>query len=724
MRNPASPRKVALNAMGCRLRPFIAPLLGIALIFASQSTVAGADLPGTRHDWIELTTTNFRFFSNAGRGETRRVAMDLEELRAVLAELTDYRLSSPVPTVIYVFRHRRSFAPFRILADGAPADVAGYFLRRPLGNYIAVNADRPRVSGIIFHEYVHYVTGNSLGELPVWLSEGLAEFYRTFEIDGDDTTIGLPVISHLAWLRGRLPIPLAELLEVDHDSPLYNESSRRGDLYAQSWALTHYLMVGDEDRRRQLGRYLAMLQQGRDFTAAFTAAFGDDLPALERELRRYLRSPRALPHVRATVDIHLDTSLEVRELARSEVYFRLGDLVANIDGRDSLEYFRAAVAADPANGPALSALAVAAEGRADWRRAGKLHHEALAASPNDPLVLFRWGEYLAARGHDPGAATSVLERSTRLDPAFGPAWAALTRRYLEAGLSGGEVLAAAETAHRLQPTDTAVIRNLLVLYLRDDRRRQAVELVERSLRSHADLQAESWSLIVHNDLRRARELLQDGAADRAERRLEVAEPALPRTGSPIVLGSRMEMTRAAVAHHRAAVLCRDAEQLLDSGSREAARAALDEALSRVGDGPLAASCRRLRDIIDGPAGSPPITVSRASPPPAPTRQDIDRLNALLAEHDLEGAHRLLAELRPAARGASLEWIDDWILEVEAKMRYNRAIEEYNRAVDLYNAGRYAETAEILEALIATLPDYRQADLARALLGDARKAMED
>jgi hypothetical protein len=72
--------------------------------FASLVAVAagreGPELPSPGQQWIDVRTANFRFFSNAGAAATRRVAADLEELRAVLAQLTDLELQSPVPTLI------------------------------------------------------------------------------------------------------------------------------------------------------------------------------------------------------------------------------------------------------------------------------------------------------------------------------------------------------------------------------------------------------------------------------------------------------------------------------------------------------------------------------------------------------------------------------------------------------------------------------------------------
>lgn len=38
---------------------------------------------------------------------------------------------------------------------------------------------------IVFHEYSHLITSNVAGSVPVWLNEGLAEFYSTFQLVGD-----------------------------------------------------------------------------------------------------------------------------------------------------------------------------------------------------------------------------------------------------------------------------------------------------------------------------------------------------------------------------------------------------------------------------------------------------------------------------------------------------------------------------------------------------------
>jgi hypothetical protein len=364
-------------------------MIAIALALVVTSTrgaVAEVSLPRRNQNWIELRTANFRFFSNAGRSATRQVAVDLEELRAVLATLTDYELQSPVPTFIYVFKGERSVLPFQVLYRQQPAAVTGYFIATENANYIALDAAAADASAIIYHEYVHYLANNNLWYLPLWFSEGLAEFHESFTVDGRTVYIGLPILRHLQTLRGSTPIPLEQLFTVDRDSELYNEADRKGIFYAQSWALVHYLMLGDETRRQQLSVYLAMVRGGVPEAAAFAEAFATDYASLAAELRQYLRSLR-FPSIQIRANIDLDRDFEIRRLSYAEVLYRLGDLLASHQPNrpERLAYFEASIETDPEYGLALSALAVEAERRADWETARRFHERAARLSPSEAV---------------------------------------------------------------------------------------------------------------------------------------------------------------------------------------------------------------------------------------------------------------------------------------------------------------------------------------------------
>ena len=701
----------------------LAPIaLSCALLICSSPAFSGeVDLPKPGQKWIEVRTDHFRFFSNAGKGATRRVAVDLEELRAVLADLTDYELQSPIPTLIYVFRHDRSFEPYKILYQGKAAAISGYFMAREDANYIAISADSRDASRIVFHEYVHYVSANNLGYLPTWFSEGLAEFYSSFEVIDDTVYIGLPIMSHLAVLRGSLPIPLDQLLAVDRGSPLYNEKDRKGEFYAESWALVHYLLLGNEDRRQQLSHFLELIHDGTSEDTAFTAAFGTDSETLAREVRGHLRGPR-FRFAQVTTEIDDEAGLSVREMSHSEVLYRLGDLLANqnVDRPERTVYFEASIKADPENGLALSALAFEKEMTADRAAAEDLYRRALRASPDDPMVLFRWGDFLSRHGVDQLEAINALTRSTRFDPTFAPAWARLAAVYSQAGVTSPEALAAAETAHRLLPTNDEVAGDLLALLLRSDHRSRAVELVESSFRSRPRSRAQAWMMILQYDFIRSRELLRDGRPEEALLRIEQAENVAERGSNPEFIHRGITTVRHAIAEYEAAALFDRANALFATGDLEGARTMLELALSEVDSGPVAASCRHLLDVIDHPeryqSGRGPVITT------SPTREEIQTLNELLAATDLDGALEYLKGLQEHSHPIGALWLESKIREIERTLGYNHYVETYNHAVDLYNDEDYPGAERVLEELLATLPEGPNATSARALLDDARRAM--
>jgi tetratricopeptide (TPR) repeat protein len=694
--------------------------LALAVLMIVQPvSAAEVSLPKPGTNWIEVRSANFQFFSDAGRLTTRRIAVDLEELRAVLSELTDYKLQAPIPTSIYVFKGDRSFRPYKTLYQGQPATLSGYFAATEDANFIAINADSRDASAVIYHEFVHYVANNNMWYLPVWFSEGLAEFYESFDVSGDTVYIGLPIRRHLIELRGRAPISLEELFAVDYSSELYNESSRRGIFYAQSWALVHYLLLGDEGRRQELNRYLTMVANGVPGDEAFTASFSGDYRSLQRELAGYVRSPR-LPWIEATADIDLDKDFQIRKMSYADVLFRLGELLAMQPDRPECRlYFEAAVEADPNHGGALSSLAVEAEKRADWERAGALHRRAADATPEDAFVLYRWGRFLSNRGRNIEMTTSVLARSAELEPSFAPVWALLAKVFADAGVTSEAAVEAARIAHSMQPSDIMAARDLARLYLRLDRRQEAVSLIENSLRSDRRVQAEAWMLVIQQDLLRARELLQDDLTKEAAERVDLADQLVDLSINPEVARVNIDSTRHSIRAHQAAVYLNRAQELFQADDPEGARELLGAALELVDDGPVAASSRRLLDLINHPERmSAP---AFALPQPSPTAAEIEHYNQLIASRDFDAALAFLEGMRDRIGVAERKWLDDRVREIRITMTYNRFVDEYNVAVDLYNEKNYDEAIRVLEELLRTLPEGSEAESARELLEDARAA---
>ena len=287
--------------------------------------------------WTRLRTAHFQFIGDAPAGQIREVAEKLEQFREVMVRaLPGATVVSPVPTVVIVFATDRALTPVKPLFRGSTIEVAGYYQSGEDLNYIALNGEYTDQALLtIFHEYAHALVGDTLGRVPVWVNEGLAEFYEIMQglEAGKAVVIGRAPAQHVELLKSSTLMPIKQLLSIDRDSPVYNEGSRRGVFYAQSWALIHYLTLGNRARTPQFSTYLTALQSGVDAGTAFTEAFGPDTATLDRELFEYVRQV-AFPALRLqfnqkiTGEAERGTALDDLE---ADIY--VGDLQARV-GRE------------------------------------------------------------------------------------------------------------------------------------------------------------------------------------------------------------------------------------------------------------------------------------------------------------------------------------------------------------------------------------------------------
>jgi tetratricopeptide (TPR) repeat protein len=380
--------------------------------------------------WTYLTSANFAFVGDADEGRIRLVAERLEQFRAVMIRvLPNAAADSPVPTTVFVFRDERSFTPYMGTFRGRTVTAAGYFLAHPDANAITLDADHlDQALSTVFHEYTHFLVSNTVGPLPPWISEGLAEIYRTFEErnGGKAAMVGMPIADHVGLLR--LPtvslMPVAALLAVGHDSRDYNEGIRRSVFYAESWALTHYLMLGSPAREGQLSAYLARVQAGTPPDVAFRQSVGDDLAALDRELREYTRLLR-FNAIRIDLGESLARSVVGRgtTLDDAEAEGYLGDLLARM-GREEQARAMLTRALDRKGNTARAALALGLHEMrgGSLERALPLLERGAAGLPSDAAAQSAYGRALLTRYRemddaDPAAAATLESARTALQRA-------------------------------------------------------------------------------------------------------------------------------------------------------------------------------------------------------------------------------------------------------------------------------------------------------------------
>jgi hypothetical protein len=302
------------------------------VLLASASLLIVAAAP-PQSQWRRLDSPNFIVIGEVGASQLRDIAVKFEGFRETLGRVLNERVTSTaVPTVVIVFRGDATFNPFKPKYQGKRVDVGGLFVARRNVNHIAMvsdgNDDRLRV---IFHEYAHLLISNTGQRVPVWLNEGLAEYYSTFELQrgGREAVIGRIIEGHLQDLNQTTLLKLPELLNITHDSPLYNEGSRRSVFYAQAWALTHFIFRNEPSLAAQLGEYLGHLSRGMAPTDAWSKAFGSQDVA--RGLEQYIRRRAYTATLYKFTDKLATFEAEAVSVPPAEVHAYLAGFLADTD---------------------------------------------------------------------------------------------------------------------------------------------------------------------------------------------------------------------------------------------------------------------------------------------------------------------------------------------------------------------------------------------------------
>jgi hypothetical protein len=249
----------------------------VVLLLAASATVSAAD------GWTYGASEHFEVFTTGNASRARDALRHFESVHAFLTSFILKRpLATPTRTRLIIFSNERQFAPYR------PTESAVAFYLPGLDrDYIAMARFDPTATQTVVHEYVHLILRHTGGRYPIWLNEGLAEFFSTMVPESGRMVIGgVPLGRYQVLLTGSL-MPVSRLLEVTHESPEYNSRVHSGLFYAQSWALTHMILT-EETYRPKSDAFLTLIANGASSSSAFLHAYGKTPEVIERDLRNYL----------------------------------------------------------------------------------------------------------------------------------------------------------------------------------------------------------------------------------------------------------------------------------------------------------------------------------------------------------------------------------------------------------------------------------------------------
>jgi tetratricopeptide (TPR) repeat protein len=420
--------------------------------------------------WLSIQTKNFTLVGNAGESDIRRVGRTLEEFRSAVAMVfPKMEQTSTVPTTILVFKNDESFKPYKPVYKDQPSNAVAFFQSGEDMNYIALSATLA-APNVVFHEYVHFLLRENVGGLPLWISEGLAECYSTFELAGkNDFTIGRPPEQHVATFNSSPRfIPIKQLLSIQDKSPEYNEESKQGMFYAESWAMVHYLVLGPESKRRsQFAQLLTSLAKGQAFEDAFGDAFQTDYGTLEDEVREYIRKRTSWPMTKVTSKDSLQVdvrSMATKTLSEAESEFYLGDLLLHLNRlADAEPHLTVAASKAPSLTSAQTSLAMLRVRQRRYDDALASLKKAVEADSKNYLVHFYYAYVLERAEADATTVSTTApaekyetmrtyaKKSIELAPRYVEAYALLARINLNAGENLDEAEATLKKGISLAP---------------------------------------------------------------------------------------------------------------------------------------------------------------------------------------------------------------------------------------------------------------------------------
>jgi hypothetical protein len=286
-----------------------------------------ADLP---KGFAVHPTAHYLVCYNTSRGYAQWCGSLLERLYTAFTNFWSrkgFALSEPAwPLVAIVFADRQSYVQYARpeIADAARSIVAYFNLEsnritmydltgseaagQPTERSVAALINRllsqPEAEwnvATIVHEATHQIAFNCglhtrLSDCPRWFSEGIALYFETPDVTSTKGWRSIGAVNKIRLARFLEYIPRRpsdSLVMLLAGEKRFHDPKQALDAYAESWALTFYLI---QKHPKQYVAYLRLLAEKKPLLAddpatrlaEFKLAFGEDLRRLDAEFVRYM----------------------------------------------------------------------------------------------------------------------------------------------------------------------------------------------------------------------------------------------------------------------------------------------------------------------------------------------------------------------------------------------------------------------------------------------------
>jgi Tfp pilus assembly protein PilF len=460
----------------------------IAWLFLLAGTLSASARDSVDH-WFEVRTQHFVVLTDTNEKQGVRVAAQFERMRAVfhvlLPTVSD---SAGSPIIVLALKDKKAFQalePEAYLAKGQ-LDLAGVFMSAPDKNYILVRLDAQgeHPFATVYHEYTHFMMRNASEWMPLWLNEGLAEFYQNTDIQEKEVMLGQASPDDILYLRQNRLLPLTTLFKVNSTSPYYHEEQKGSVFYAESWALTHYIEITDAQKgTSRLQDYANLLARKEDPVVAAQQAFGD-LNQLQQSLYSYISQGRFMMFKVNKVFAVDESTFQVRVISTSNAdAIRADVLVYNQRVKDAQVLIDSTLRDDPNNALAHETMGYLKFREGDMEAARKWYGEAVKLDSQSYLAHYYYATMTmrsAGEGQDPQIESS-LRACMKLNPGFAPAYDALAMYYSRDTAKANEAHMLNVQAISLEPDNLNYRLNAAAVLMNERRYTEALAVLKAAI---------------------------------------------------------------------------------------------------------------------------------------------------------------------------------------------------------------------------------------------------
>ncbi|HNX25898.1 MAG TPA: DUF1570 domain-containing protein [Phycisphaerae bacterium] len=145
---------------------------------------------------------------------------------------------------------------------------------------------------VMQHEGFHQFAMNAFPQIPLWLNEGLAEYFNYAKWTGDELLEGFVSANQLAIVRNALLknafAPMKKFMTISDEEWKNGLRSEANLNYCQAWSIVHFFMHADDGKYREnFEKFLCQLARGTKADEAWKSCFAENVETIEAEYKNW-----------------------------------------------------------------------------------------------------------------------------------------------------------------------------------------------------------------------------------------------------------------------------------------------------------------------------------------------------------------------------------------------------------------------------------------------------